>query len=390
MDFSWTPEDQAFRTEVRRFIQDNLPADWDNTPRFGTDESFELGRANARKLAERKWLALAWPKEYGGLGASHWQQAIFGWETTYWRFPIAVGAGLNLAGPTIMIYGTEAQKAHWLPRIASAQEMWCQLFTEPGAGSDLAALQTRAVRDGDDYIVSGQKIFTSNAHHADMGWAGFRTDPAAPKHRGISTFIVPMHAPGVTVRPLISMSNVHEVNEVFLDDVRIPADHLIGQENRGWYQMATTLDFERSGIHRYAQSTRLVEELVRFTQETRSNGRPLSGEPRVRSRLAQAFVELEVGKYIGFRTISMQQRGQVPNREASASKVFGTELLQRVSNVGMAVLGLYGQIARGSKWAALHGRFEFLYLDSVFVTIGAGSSEINRNIIATRGLGLPR
>ncbi|HLE80317.1 MAG TPA: acyl-CoA dehydrogenase family protein [Dehalococcoidia bacterium] len=390
MDFVWKPEDEAFRNEVREFIKANLPPDWEEQALFGTDETYEVGRANAKKLAEKRWLTLAWPKEYGGQGASHWQQAIFNWENTYWRFPVHVGQGISLAGPTIMIYGTPEQKAHWLPRIASAEEMWCQLFTEPGAGSDLAALQTRAVRDGDDFVISGQKIFTSFGHHADQGWAGFRTDPTAPKHRGISSFIVNMHTPGITIRPMINMAGVHEVNEVFFDDVRVPKENLIGEENRGWYQMAATLDFERSGVQRYASATRMLEELVEFAKETRLNGHTLAKDPSVRSKLAQMFIEVEVGKYIGFKTISIQEHGQVPNREASCSKIFGAELTQRLANTGMSVLGLYGQLKKGSKWAAMQGRFEYQYLNAVVGTILAGSSEINRNIIASRGLGLPR
>lgn len=390
MEFTWTPEDEAFRSDLRAFIKENLPQDGDETPRFGTDENYENGRANAKKLADKKWLTLAWPKEYGGMGATHWQQAIFNWEITYWRFPVIVGQGVSLAGPTIMIYGTDAQKAHWLPRIAAADGMWCQLFTEPGAGSDLAALQTRAVRDGDDYVISGQKLFTSFGHHADLGWAGFRTDPNAPKHRGISTFIVPMHSPGITIRPMINMAGVHEVNEIFFDEVRVPQDNLIGEEHRGWYQMMATLDFERSGVQRYASATRTLEELVAFAKEGQHNGHALAQEPQVRNKLAQMHIELEVGKYIGFRTISMQEHGQVPNKEASASKVFGAELDQHMANAGMNILNLYGQLQRGSKWAKLHGRIGYDYLDSVVGTILAGSSEINRNIIANRGLGLPR
>ncbi len=390
MDFVWDPEDEDFRREVRQFIQETLPSDWEERAYFGTDESYEFGRANAIRLAEKKWLTLAWPKEYGGMGASHWQQAIFNWETAYWRFPVTVGSGISLAGPTIMLYGTEEQKAHWLPRIASAKELWCQLFTEPGAGSDLAALQTRAVRDGDDYIISGQKLFTSLGHHADLGWAGFRTDPLAPKHRGISTFVVPMHLPGITVRPMIDMSGVHDVNEIFFDEVRVPKENLIGQENRGWYQMAATLDFERSGVGRYATATRVLKELVDFAKQAKHEGRSLAKEPRVRNKLAQMYVEVEVGKYIGFRTVSMQAQGLVPNREASASKVFGAELRQRLANTSMNILGLYGQLKKGSKGAVMQGRFEFEYLNTMYLTIGAGSSEINRNIIAERGLGLPR
>ena len=354
------------------------------------EEAFAYSRTFAKKLAENKWRVMHWPEEYGGLAYSHWRQLIFNEEVAYHRFPGTSEAAVSFVGPCIMLYGDEAQKKKFLPAIAQADIYFCQLFTEPGAGSDLASLQTRAVRDGDDYVITGQKIFTSGAHHADWGWLGARTDPNAPKHRGISTFVIDMKSPGITIRPLINMTGIHAQNEVFFDEVRIPKDCLVGEENRGWYQMATTLDFERSGIGRVADVKRTLEDLVAHAKRTQVNGRPLGKEPQVRAKLAEMAIEIEVGRFLAYRTVSMQQRGLIPNREASAVKVFGSELQQRLANVGMNMLGVYGQLRRGSKYTPLSGRIERLYKSSVFATIGAGTSEVNRNIIASRGLGLPR
>ncbi|MCX6023864.1 MAG: acyl-CoA dehydrogenase family protein [Chloroflexi bacterium] len=389
MDFQWSAEEAAFQKEVREFCIANLPADWHEQYQ-DDEEAFDFSRVAAKKLGQKGWLAMAWPKEYGGLGASHWKQALFNYETSYQRFPGVGGIGIGMAGPTMMIYGTEEQKKQWLPDIASGAAYWCQLFTEPGAGSDLASLQTRAVEDGDDYVINGQKIFTSGGHHAVFGWAGFRTDPNAPKHRGISVFVVPMDTPGVTVRPLINMTGVHAQNEIFFDDARLSKDNLVGERNRGWYQMATTLDFERSGVGRYGAATRILEEIVEYAKDTRLNGHTIAQEPRVRNKIANMAIEMEVGKYIGFRIVWMQSKGLIPNREASMSKVWGAEMMQRLANTGMMTMGMYVQLRRGSKHAQMAGRIEGQYKATVVGSIAGGSSEVNRNIIATRGLGLPR
>ncbi|MBI2887532.1 MAG: acyl-CoA dehydrogenase family protein [Chloroflexi bacterium] len=389
MEFNWSEDELAFRREVRAFLRAELPSDWDQR-NLDEEESFQFSRECAKKLAAKKWRVMHWPPEYGGLGYTHWRQLIFNEEVAYHRFPGAGDLGTSVVGPSIMIYGSEEQKRRFLNGIGSAELLFCQLFTEPGAGSDLAALQTRAVRDGDDYIINGQKIFTSGGHHADWGWMGVRTDPTAPKHRGISTLVVNMRTPGISIRPLINMTGVHAQNEIFFDDVRVPANSLVGVENRGWYQMATTLDFERSGVARYASAKRTLDDLVAYAKTTQRDGVALASQPSVRAKLSEMHIEIEVGRFIGYRTVSMQQKGQIPNKEASASKVFGAELAQRLANVGMNLLGLYGQLTRESRHTPIQGRLERLYKAAVFGTIGGGSSEVNRNIIAARGLGLPR
>jgi len=388
MDFQFTADDEAFRSDVRDFLAAELPTDWERrAEEEPTAEIQQFTRGFVRRLAERRWLAMAWPKEYGGLAAGHMQQLIYNEEMSYRGAPGAFSMGVAWVGPAIMLYGTDAQKQRFIPRITSGEDVWCTLYSEPGAGSDLAALQTRAVADGDDYLINGQKIWTSGAHTSDWGWLAARTDPDAPKHRGISTFVVPMTSPGITVRPLINMAGQHGFNEVFFENVRIPKESLVGELNRGWYQVAVALDFERSGIQAYAGSRRTLEHLAALARE---EPELLRRRPQTRLALADRAIELRVGTSIAYRIPWMQSRGRVPNYEASMSKLFGSELTQRVARTGTEMLGAYGQLCAGSRWAPLRGRLASAYLSSVSSTIAAGTSEIQRNIIATRGLGLPR
>jgi alkylation response protein AidB-like acyl-CoA dehydrogenase len=344
-----------------------------------------------KEFARKGWRVMHWPKEYGGMELDLWLQVIFGEELAYRGVPGASDLGVSSIGPMLMKFGSEAQKQQYLPAIANAQISFCQLFTEPGSGSDLASLQTRAVRDGDDYVINGQKCFTSGAHHSDHGWLTARTDTEAPKHRGISTFLIDMKTPGITVRPMINITGVHDQNEVFFDDVRIPADTLVGEENRGWYQIATSLDSARSSVPRFTTAKRALDVLTRYVKETKGpNGYVLAKDPAVRARLAELAIEIEVGRFLGYQSISLQYQGVPSEKEASASKVLGTELHQRLNNAALNIMGLYGALKHGSKHAPLMGQFEFYYKESVYFTIGFGTSEINRNIIASRGLGLPR
>jgi alkylation response protein AidB-like acyl-CoA dehydrogenase len=390
MDWKFTPEEEAFRTEMRAFLADALPADWKDssfTLPADAEERGALADSVTRKLADKDWLAMAWPKENGGLDASHMQQMIYNEEAAYHAMPGGGGMGVAWVGPAIMLYGTDEQKQYFLPRITNADDVWCTLYSEPTAGSDLAALQTRAIRDGDEYVLNGQKIWTSGGHTANMGWLAARTDPAAPKHRGISTFVVPMDAPGITVRPLINLAGEHSFNEVFFEDVRIPAENLVGQENRGWYQVATALDFERSGVGAYAGGKRNVERLVELAKQDPSL---IKDRQQVRYELADRWLEIEVGFNIAYRIPWMQSQGMVPNAEASISKLYGSELSQRIASTGIKLLGLAGGLTTDSGAAPLGGALARSYLGSVASTIAAGTSEVQRNIIAQRGLGLPR
>jgi alkylation response protein AidB-like acyl-CoA dehydrogenase len=298
--------------------------------------------------------------------------------------------GVGWAGPTIIVYGTEEQKQKHLGAITNAEAMWCQGFSEPNAGSDLASLQTRAVRDGDDYVINGQKIWTSGAHLADWCILLARTDPEAPKHKGISYFLLDMKTPGVTVQPLIDMMDNHAFNELFFENVRVPKDCLLGEENRGWYMAATTLDFERSSIGGAVGGRRMVEELVAYARETKRNGNRLADEVTVRVRLADAALEVEIGRLLSYRVASMQSRGLVPNYESSIAKLFNTDMQFRLAKAGLEIMGLYGQLEPQSKYAPLRGKFERQYLWQTGMIVGGGTPEIQRNIIAMRGLGLPR
>jgi alkylation response protein AidB-like acyl-CoA dehydrogenase len=289
-----------------------------------------------------------------------------------------------------MVHGTEEQKRQFLPPIAHGEVVWCQLFSEPGSGSDLASLQTRAVADGDDFVVNGQKIWTSGAHHSDCAILLARTDPDAPKHRGITYFLVDMRSPGVEVRPLVNMLNGHAFNEVFLENVRIPRSQVVGEVNRGWYVGTTTLDFERSGIGRFASGRRLLEELSTHARDTRANGRRLIDVPKVKMELAERVIENDVGRYLAYRVAWMQSAGKIPNYEASMVKLYGSELQQRIARTAIGLLGLGGQLIEGSLRAPLGGHMAMQYMAVVPSTIAAGTSEVQRNIIATRGLGLPR
>ena len=390
MRYSYEPDVETFRQEVRQFIKDNLPPEEERLRRgyeggFKTNqEEYDYTMGFQKKLSDIGWLAMAWPKEYGGGGASHMRQLVYNEEMAYNAAPVG-NMGIAWVGPSLMLYGTPEQKEKFIPRITGADDWWCTLYSEPGAGSDLAALQTRAVRDGDEYVINGQKIWTSGGHLADWGWLAARTDPDAPKHKGITMFMVDMKSPGVTVRPLINMSDRHGFNEVFFEDVRVPAAQVVGEVNRGWYHMAVALDFERSGIQAYAGGRKNVERLTNLAKQ---HPELVERRPSVRYELADRAVEVNVGTILAYRVATMQARGLVPNYEASTSKLFGSEMGQRISLTGMHLLGSFGQLRDGTKHQVIDQATG--YLGSVSGTIAAGTSEIQRGIIATRGLGLPR
>ena len=392
MDYQFNESDNAFRSEVVDFIDNNwVPPEGTNEP--GDDSFYEAERAFEKRAASKGWLTMAWPEEYGGRGASHIQQMIYREEAAYRGAPGSGGQGISMVGPCLMLHGTEAQRQEHLPRIANAESYWAQGFSEPGNGSDLAGLQTRAVRDGDDFVINGQKIWTSGAHHADWIHVLTRTDPEAPKHRGISYFLLDMNTPGIEVRPLINMLGEHGFNEVYFTDVRVPASNMLGEYNRGWYVAATLLDFERSGVAWSATSRKSVELMTEYAADRpgRRGGAKLIDDPGVRNGLANLMIESEISKLISYRVVWMQSQELVPNHEASMSKMFGSELGQRVARFGVNMMGLHSQrIDPDDPDAPLAARIGRSYMSSVPSTIAAGTSEIQRNIIATRGLQLPR
>ena len=404
MDWNDTPEQMAFRQEVRSFIQERLPAyyrdpetirhkleepefDWQMEMAHGSEEARAAASEWGQAMGERGWTMSSFPKEYGGAGLSTMEQFILNMELAAAGAPQVGGAHLPQIGPTLMIHGTEEQKQKFLPPSLRGEMLWAQGYSEPGAGSDLASLQTRAIRDGDEFVINGQKLWTSAAHKANWIFMLVRTDPDAPKHRGISFLLADMTTPGIGVRPIISMGWKHATTETFYEDVRVPADQLVGELNRGWYVGMTLLDFERSAIAGAVTQRQALDELV---DEVKSGSTP-NRVDITRREIAERYVETEVNNNLSLRIASMQARGLVPNYEASMGKAYSTELGQRIARTGMKTFGLYAGIWKSTdERAPLNAQHTHAYVDSVVMTIAGGSSEIQRNIIATRGLGLPR
>jgi len=389
MDFEFSNQEISFRNELSTWLKEELA----NRPQDGgndADAEWAFGLEMRKKLADKGWLTMAWPEEYGGQGVSHMMQVVFAEEMSYNRAPGRDVFGTRMMAPTLMIHGTEEQKREFLPPVSKGEVQWCQGYSEPESGSDLASLQTRAVEDGDDFIINGTKIWTSSAHRADHIMVLTRTDPDAPKHRGISFLLCDMNTPGLTVNPIINMAGDHGFNMVTFDNVRVPKKNLVGEQNRGWYVGATLLDFERSGVDYSAGGRRILEELIAYAKDNDQNGSLIADNPIMRNRLADLAIEVDVSRLISYNIAWMQGEGLVPNKESSMGKVVGTELQQHLSETGMQMLGLHGQLEPGSKYAPMQGRIEHMHLTNVSETIQAGTSEIQRNIIATRGLGLPR
>jgi alkylation response protein AidB-like acyl-CoA dehydrogenase len=409
MDFNDNAEEAAFRTEVRQFLEKEYPpelagrgvrggrrapaADGDGEQSegeglFRASESPPLTRWR-ESLTSRGWVAPAWPKEYGGAGLDIKRQFILNEEFAEFGAMNVGGFGTMMLGPTLIVHGTEDQKKEHLPNILNGTVQWCQGWSEPNAGSDVASVQTRAVRDGDDYVINGQKIWTTGAQFADMMYMLARTDPDAPKHRGISYFLLDMKAPGVTVRPLVTMSGVATFNEVFFENVRVPARNRLGEENRGWYIGTTTLDFERSSIGSAVGIRKQIEGMMRFAKEHPevSVG---ANKHEVQLAFADRWIEANVARLMSYRVISMQNAGLIPNHEASMCKLFTSEMGLRIAALGVKLTGLYAMVAGGVPQYATAGRYGFGYVNAVSSTIAGGTSEIQRNIMAQRGLGLPR
>ena len=337
MKYQFSDEDVAFRKEVSDFIERELPWDWRVRAVDAEEpEDAKLVLAFRKKLADKGWLTMAWPEEYGGQAAPHIRQLVFNEEMAYHGVP-ASEMGVRMIGPVLMLYGTEEQKRYFLPRIARADILWAQGYSEPDSGSDLASVQTRAVEDGDDFVVTGSKIW--NGAHAGADWMFMlvRTDEDAPKHRGISFLLTEMDAPGITVEKIPMMWDAYR-SLVTFDNVRVPKSNLVGELNRGWYVGAALLDFERSGVDRPARAARVLSDLVQFCKQTERYGRPLSEDPLVRSRLARMAVEIEAARMMCYNVAWMQSQGEVPNKEASITKAFGSEMMTRIYRLGMQLI----------------------------------------------------
>ena len=394
MDLSFSPEEERFRARVQQFLRENLPSEW-GKPGFRPRGMSQIDFLKdwQRRLYENGFLGMSWPREYGGQSASQVEMAIFSEEVARFRAPGPLnGLGLSLAGPTIITHGTDEQKKRFLSKILSGEEIWCQGFSEPNSGSDLASARTRAELKGDEFIVNGQKIWTSLAHLADWCMLVVRTDPDAPKHRGLSYLLVDMHSSGVTVRPLRQMTGESEFNEVFFEDVHVPRENLLGRLNDGWRVATTTLMNER-GTAALASVTRyriVFDEIVDLARSTIRNGEPATKDPVIRQQLAQFYVELEMMRFTAYRTFSKILKGGDPGPEGSISKLAWSELNQRMQEFVIALEGPASQLVRGSPYAVQGGRWQYHFMRSRANTIEAGTSEIQRNIIAERALGLPK
>ena len=395
MDLALAEHELAFRDEVRAWIAVNLPDGW-GEPGFREPETFEerleFARGWERKLADAGWAGISWPTEYGGRGATLMEQVIFHQEMARARAPqISVNfVGINLAGPTIMAHGTEEQKQRYLPKILTLDELWCQGFSEPNAGSDLAGLQTRAeLRDG-RFVVNGQKVWTSYAHAADWCLLLCRTDPEAPKHKGLSYLLVDMHSPGIEPRPLKQITGEAEFNEVFFTGVEVPGENLLGELNQGWVYANTTLANER-GPAFLAHQIRFrnqLEDMIAMAKRLRRDGMPLSEHPAFRERIAKAYADLEVMRAIGLRLVTSIARHGRPGTEGSIAKLYWSEMVRRMELLALQLEGEDGML--DGEDAELRGRWQRGFLMSFAQTIAAGSSEIQKNIISERVLGMPR
>ena len=389
MDFAFNQEQEAFRREVQEFIKKEFQSEWRHVKGFFellcvSKEDWKIHVAMAKKFGEKGWLSLAWPKEYGGRNSPILQN-IFTEELAYNECPGYDIFGVGMIAPTLLIYGSEEQKRTFLPPIGRGEIMWCQGLSEPDAGSDLASLKTTAVKDGDYYVLNGQKVWTSGAHLADWGLVLVRTDPNTPvKHRGLSFFFVDMKTPGITIHTLRNIANEYEFNEVFFDGVRVPKENLVGGENKGWYVTMALLNFERSDMPVPAIARRNLDYLLDYARQKKSL------DPVIRRRLAEMVVECEIARLIHFRSIWMMEKGTVPVWESAMNKAYSLELAQRVDALGMQLLGDYSGLVEGSKWAPWNGRWPYLYLRAIGHTLEMGSSEVDRILLSQTGLGLPR
>lgn len=396
MDFNYSAEEVQFREDLRQWLEGAMPPGWGETVFEPEDEDeramFRLDWE--RKLHAGGWSGINWPKDYGGRGATLVERAIFAEEMARVRAPEGLNIiGHNLAGTTILRHGTEAQKKRFLPKIISSEEVWCQGFSEPNAGSDLASVRTRAERRGDKFIVNGQKIWTSFAQYSQWCFALVRTDPDAPKHKGLSFLLIDMASPGISIRPLRQISGEREFNETFFDDVEVPVENIVGDINDGWRIAMTTLAYERGpedALGRQIRFKQELDKLIETAAATRRGERSVIDDPLARQALARSITEVEIMRLNAVRTFSKYLKGEERGPDASILKLYWSHAAQRMYETAMDILGPTAPIAGSDPLSAAAGRFQLSYLQSKAFTIYSGSSEIQRNIIGERMLGLPR
>lgn len=393
MDLADTPEQQEYRRRLRAWLKKNLPPRRDRTSALPEDAPERIQRAKdwQRKLYEAGYVALSWPRQYGGQEADVVTQTIVNEELARAGAPPLIGQmGIQMVGPTLIQYGTEEQKKRFLPPILTAEEIWCQGYSEPNAGSDLAALQTRAELVGDEFVVSGHKIWTSNAHFADWMFCLVRTDPAAPKHQGISYLLIDMRSAGITIRPLVQITGERGFNEIFFDHVRVPRRNLVGEMNRGWEVANATLFHERNMLGASTRTQELFHRLIRVAQLRGRWGKTTAEDPRVRMRLAELAIRVEAMRWHSYRQLTEAARGRKPGIAASVTKLVSTELNHEIAALALELLGSFGTLTKRSPWAVDRGYWITEFLFTLGMIIGGGTSEIQKNIISQRGLGLPR
>lgn len=395
MDLSFTPDQESFRQRLRAWLGENLPAGWTTGEArvFDTyDEQVAFLTDWQRKVHAGGWCGLSWPKEYGGAGASVIEQAIYNEEMARAQAPELINkVGINNVGPTLMMHGTEEQKRRFLAKILSGEEIWCQLFSEPGAGSDLAGLHTRAERDGDGYRLTGQKVWTSYAEFSHFAICMARTDPSLPKHKGLTYMIVDMTSPGIEIRPLRQITGDAEFNEVFLDSVYVPSEYVIGGENNGWSVAMDTLAHERGTNYLFKEQVNNKIAIERLLEQLRADcraGRPI--HPALRSRVVDAYIRVEIMRLHNLDTMTRLDRGHDAGAETSLKKEFWTRLAQDLHETAIAVQGASGQLMPGDPRCIDHGHWQRWFLYSRSWSISGGTSEVQLNIIASRLLGLPR
>ena len=394
MDFRLNAEEAAFRDEVREFILAEIPPEirWHDTTVYN-DDLWPTVLATRKKVAGKGWMTMHWPSEHGGRDCPPIVHMLFREEMAYWGVPEAISFddGPNLIGPALIQYGSEQQQSAHLPSIASADTFWCQGYTEPGGGSDLASVRTTAVQNGDRYVISGQKDYVGGGARADWIHILARTNPDAPRHRDVSYFIVNMDSSNISLRALDEVDGRSGMlNEVFFDDLEAPAEWLIGEKDMGWYIAVSVLNRQRVGIELVGRARALLDDLAAYAREPVGNGKALIDNPHVRSKLGEMSMGIEACRVAAYRVAWLQQEGQDSDHEASMSRLLSAEMWRNFTDDALKILGLYGSLEPGSRAAPLMGRLEEAYVSSVASTLHMGSSEMQRTIIAQRGLGMPR
>jgi alkylation response protein AidB-like acyl-CoA dehydrogenase len=400
MEFELGEKAEKMRAEVRKFALAEVAGTHYNTSMLAEesgDEDWAFSLSISKKLGKKGWLCMTWPEEYGGINASYWEQFAYLEECGYYEVP-GTGMGISgtgINGPSLMLFGNAEQKKKYLPLITSGDPdgIWCTAYSEPDSGSDYGKIKTIAVRSGDDYIINGQKVWTSCAHRARWCWLACKTDPSQSKiHKSMSIIIVDMKSPGITVRPLVNLAGIHSFNEVFFDNVRVPASNLVGEENKGFYMLIPALAIERLSMapHILGASKRLLDDLVKFCRTTYKDGKPLSENPVIRNKLAERAIELETLRMYGLEIMWKMDTGKMPGYEAARNKLYSNLVTENMAKTGLEIIGAFAQLDPLSKLSKLHGRLQDLFLLNAGWFSAAGTIEVQKNVIGQFKLGLPR